>query len=138
MFAGGRAEPSQIRAVSLLFFVAAAALATTSGQGAPSPGHANRPDTDEPSAPRPPFVVTTEVVLESAIDFTAAASGTTHHLSISALPWAGARLELTADGAFGTAADRATASAEGILDTDAAAAGSDCRPAAANATIPAG
>jgi sugar lactone lactonase YvrE len=157
MNAGGRAGPSPIRAVALTVFLLAA-LTSTTGHGAPKPqGFAaaasrdaaatesgaapilsTRPQDDAPAAPRPPFVVTTEVTIASSADFAAAGAQTTHHLPITAPPFAGATLELVADGAFGTVIDRALASVEGVIDTEAAAAGADCRPAAGSTVIPAG
>jgi len=155
MNAGGRAGPSPIRAVTLTVFLLAA-LTSTTGHGAPKPPASTatvppitaeagaapilsaRPQDEAPTAPKPPFVVTTEVAIVSSADFAAAGAQTTHHLAIAAPPFAGATLELRADGAFGTAIDRAMASAEGVIDTEAAAAGADCRPAAGSTVIPAG
>lgn len=154
MNAGGRAETSLIRTTTLFFFLLAA-LVGTLGHGAQKPPAATareaitteagtapilstRPQDDAPAAPKPPFFVTTEVIIVSSADFAAAGAQTIHHLAIAAPPFAGATLELRADGAFGTAIDRAMASAEGVIDTEAAAAGADCRPAAGTTVIPAG
>src|SRR6185503_1862750 len=140
MNTGRRAGPAPIRAAALSVLLLAALTGTT-GHGAPGSPDAlvprDHPQDETHGAPRPPFVVTTEVTVVSSAEF-AAAGRTTHRLAIAAPPYAGATLELLADGAFGTAIDRATASAEGIVDTEAAAAGADCRQAAGRAVIPAG
>ena len=135
MNAGGRAGTSLIRATTLSFFLIVA-LVGTLGHGAQTSSGTLRPDVDE-AAPQPPFVLTREIVVESSIDFSGAAARTTHQLRLERPAWDAATLELTADGAFGTAIDRASASAEGIIDAEAAAAGADCRPATSRTVIPA-
>ena len=133
MNAGGRADSSPGRAVTLSVFLFAASTATL-GHGAPKPPNApestapiasTRPQDDSLDAPRPPFVVTTEVTVASSVEFGASGGTTMHHLAIDAPPFDTGTLELTADGAFGTTIDRALASAEGVIDTEAAAAGAD-------------
>jgi sugar lactone lactonase YvrE len=84
----------------------------------------------------PPFVVTAETVVESVLDFRDAGARTVHRLVLPRPAYASARLELTADGAYGTARDRAVASAEGLNPAVASGAGADCEPARGDTTIP--
>ncbi|HEV8199944.1 MAG TPA: choice-of-anchor D domain-containing protein [Candidatus Polarisedimenticolia bacterium] len=119
-----------------------AALTATTGHGASvESGRASiapsRPETGSPDAPRPPFVVTTEITIESSADFHAEGARTVHRLVLPRPPYAGGRLELTADGAYGSSIDRASASAEGVIDAEVAGVGTDCVPALGGTVIPA-
>ncbi|HET8947159.1 MAG TPA: hypothetical protein VFQ07_09265, partial [Candidatus Polarisedimenticolia bacterium] len=135
MNAGGRAERRRIPAASLIVFLCVA-LVGTLGHGEPASRGALRPVAEDPATPRPPFVVTREITVESSIAFDGPAARTTHQLILERPPFGVATLELTADGAFGTAIDRASASAEGVIDAEAADAGTDCRPATGRTVIP--
>jgi DNA-binding beta-propeller fold protein YncE len=158
MSAGARAGSAPIRAVALPVFLLVA-LTVATGHGAPGspdipgavpsptsgnapdaanpPALTSRPQDESPATARPPFVVTTELTVVSSADFAATGATTTHRLAVAAPPYAGATLELLADGAFGTAIDRARATVEGVTDTEAAAAGADCREVAGRTVIPA-
>jgi sugar lactone lactonase YvrE len=135
MTAGGRAETRRIPAASLIVFLCVA-LVGTLGHGEPASRGALRPGAEDRAAPHPPFVVTREITVESSIAFDGVAAHTTHQLILERPAIGVATLELTADGAFGTAIDRASASAEGMIDAEAAGAGADCRPATGRTVIP--
>ncbi|HYV17497.1 MAG TPA: choice-of-anchor D domain-containing protein [Verrucomicrobiae bacterium] len=142
MNAGGRADSSSGRRTGLSVFLLAALTATTGHGASVDSGSASiapaRPETGSPDAPRPQFVVTTEVTVESSADFEVAGARTVHRLVLPRPPYAEGRLELTADGAYGSTIDRASASAEGVIDAEAAGVGTDCVPALGSTVIPAG